>query len=170
MKPDTLEKLLLDRALGELSPEAEELLAAWCAEHPADAVAADALAATVALAREATADHAPAPALPRPTWHRAAWRPLPAEILRLAACLALGLSLGWFALPRPPVAAETVAAPGLVTVAAVDTAPRPSPSAFWSISARIAEARRDSATARPAAASSYHPAALFHFPQPEPQS
>lgn len=37
MKPESLNALLLDRELGELTPEAAELLDAWLAEHPESA-------------------------------------------------------------------------------------------------------------------------------------
>ncbi|MBE7499956.1 MAG: hypothetical protein HS113_06530 [Verrucomicrobiales bacterium] len=41
MKPESLHALLTDRELGELSPEAGELLDAWLAEHPGAAPAPD---------------------------------------------------------------------------------------------------------------------------------
>jgi ferric-dicitrate binding protein FerR (iron transport regulator) len=40
MKPESLQALLMDRELGELSAEATELLEAWLADHPAAAAAA----------------------------------------------------------------------------------------------------------------------------------
>lgn len=41
MKPESLHALLTDRELGELSPEAGELLDAWLAEHPGAAATPD---------------------------------------------------------------------------------------------------------------------------------
>ena len=53
MKAESLQALLLDRELGELSPEAAELLDAWLAEHPQSAAAAPSLRQAVAATRAA---------------------------------------------------------------------------------------------------------------------
>ena len=52
MKPDILERLLMDRALGRLDPDAEVLLAGYLANDPAAATQARELHETVSLATE----------------------------------------------------------------------------------------------------------------------
>jgi anti-sigma factor RsiW len=47
MKPESLDALLIDRELGELSPETAELLAAWLAEHPESAATVPSIHRTV---------------------------------------------------------------------------------------------------------------------------
>lgn len=157
MKPESLEALLIDRALGELSPEAAELLAEWCHEHPATTTSATTVADTIALARQTAPGIArvSGAALPAPAWlsARRHWRPT--EYLRLAAVLVLGAGLGWCL--RPQVTARPHAVPPAPTanVAAVPPATAP---AFWSISARVA-ALRANPPARPAP-----PVSLRHLP------
>lgn len=53
MKPESLNALVLDRELGELSPEAAELLDHYLAEQPESAAAARSLRGTVAATRAA---------------------------------------------------------------------------------------------------------------------
>lgn len=53
MKPESLHALLIDRELGELSPETAELLDAWVTEHPGSATAAPSIRATLETARAA---------------------------------------------------------------------------------------------------------------------
>ena len=115
MKPENLEILLLDRALGELPPAATELLDEYLTRNSDAARQADTLTATLQLARQAVA--LPRETLQRPlaldTLRRARqtqrWRGLTQEALRLAACAVLGLALGWYAhAPRPaPMLAQT---------------------------------------------------------------
>lgn len=133
MKPELLETLLLDRALGELPPAVAALLDAHLAQSPAAARRAAELDATLQLARSAVA-------VPRETprpldlarlrhAHRAARATTRrAELLRLAACLALGLAGGWLARPARSLAAR---APAVVVLAP----PRPTDPAthFWSV-------------------------------------
>ena len=108
MKPENLETLLLDRALGELPPAVMELLDEHLTRNPDAAHHADTLTATLQLARQAVA--LPHEMTQRPlemdTFRRARqtwrWRGLMRETLRLAACAVLGLTLGWYAhAPRP---------------------------------------------------------------------
>lgn len=144
MKPEMLESLLFDRALGELSPDICALLDAYLAQDAAGAVRAAELSDTLALARRAV--H-PAPGsnpraldLARLRRERRAVRSaaLRGEMLRLAACLVLGLGLGWLARPTRPSAAErarVAAAPALP--AARDTETRPH---FWSVARFAPEA------------------------------
>lgn len=50
MKPESLHALLIDRELGELPPETEELLQEWLAEHPETAAALPSIRRTLATA------------------------------------------------------------------------------------------------------------------------
>lgn len=145
MKPEHLESLLLDRELGELSPAAAALLEDYLATHPATAERAAGLKATVHLAQRALAT--PAAAAPRPLDLRAleraeraaqpvSFRP---ELYRLAACLALGLGLGWFARQSPsPTGASTLPAQPTTSLVATPAEPR---SNFWSV-ARLTASQR----------------------------
>lgn len=66
MNAETLERLMLDRALGVLPPDCESLLAAYIEKDPQAAAAGREYAATVATARGALADAVPSklPAFP----------------------------------------------------------------------------------------------------------
>ena len=156
MKPENLETLLLDRALGELPPATRELLEEYLMRNPAASRQADTLAATLQLARQAVALPPEIPQRPlemdtfrraRQTWR---WRRL---TLRLAACAVLGLALGWYAHAsrRAPVLAQT----SRPEPAAVQTIPTEASSGgavaaprFWSLAKLQAEQR-----SRPASAS-----------------
>lgn len=65
MKAESLNALLIDRELGELTPEAVELLESWLAEHPDEIQGADKLHETVRIARE-TLGHFPELGWPAP--------------------------------------------------------------------------------------------------------
>jgi anti-sigma factor RsiW len=114
MKPENLETLMLDRALGELPPAVMELLDEYLTRNPDAGRHADTLTATLQLARQAVALPPETPQRPlemdtlrraQRTWR---WRGLTQEALRLAACAVLGLALGWYAHASRP----TPAAPG----------------------------------------------------------
>jgi anti-sigma factor RsiW len=145
MKPEHLESLLLDRALGELSPAVAELLEAHLALDPVAARRAAELGTTVQLARRAVAP--PISGHPRPldvAQLRRAERAtqviaLRTEGYRLAACLALGLGLGWFARPITSVA-DSSAPLAPASTFAVTASPEPR-STFWSV-ARLAASQR----------------------------
>ncbi len=153
MKPETLEALLLDRALGELSPEVAELLEAHLDHSPEAARQADRLAATVQQARQAVAARQEAPQLPLAVGrlqqeHRAQrQRAFVWELARLAACVVLGLTLGWYgrsAREAPVVAAAPVAtrlAPPVVVAAGLPPSTA-STKDFWSL-AKLAAVQRE---------------------------
>ncbi len=103
MDTDTLERLMIDRALGGLPPDAEVLLSAYLADHPDARAIAERIEETVTSAKAALADD-------RPAW----MPPFPAETIRrgfsarrrwvfiaraagLAACvlIGVGLHLAW---------------------------------------------------------------------------
>lgn len=150
MKPEYLESLLLDRELGELSPAVAALLEDYLAGAPAAAQRAAELKATVDLARVATAP--PATPAPRPldlrALHRAAPTPPPLvfrpELFRLAACLAVGLGLGWFARPlTAPISTGGNLVPATALLASAPAEPR---SHFWSVARLTATQRLPMAT------------------------
>jgi hypothetical protein len=145
MKPDSLEALLLDRALGALAPEVDELLAEHLATDPEAAARGAALADHVALARLAVA------VTTRPNVRPPRWRPksivpfaTAREWMPLAACLALGALVGWALAPRADV---PLAATAAVPAAGEPPAVAPTRPAFWS-SARVIAAARNAAPAR----------------------
>jgi anti-sigma factor RsiW len=147
MNPETLEPLLLDRALGELSPPVAALLEEHLARDPAAAQHAAGLAETMQLARRATASptqsQALRPAADLPWFRRAArqarWRGHLVGLAKLAACLVLGLVLGRALGPESSSSAQSrpaalVAAP--VTVAAPGSHPK-----FWSLARHVPDQR-----------------------------
>jgi anti-sigma factor RsiW len=116
MKNEVLERLLIDRAVGELPPDVAELLGAYLLRDPAARKEAAQIGETLRLARLALAGQpevrltAPKPSWLAPNW---AWR--------MAACFVCGLSIGIFtmrgrnepprviaAIPSQPVAAKTI--------------------------------------------------------------
>jgi len=139
MKPETLESLLIDQALGGLSPDVDELLTAHLVLAPAAARQAGRLAATVQQAREAVAAPLAVPQRPlavgrlQSALKAQRWRVLAGEGMRLAACLALGLALGWMG-HSVRRGAPVAAAPLPVRPATAGTEPSAPPAAgFWSL-------------------------------------
>ncbi|MBI5381085.1 MAG: hypothetical protein HZA31_04225 [Opitutae bacterium] len=152
MKTENLEALLLDRALGELRPEVAELLDEHLASRPELAAQAAALADTVQTARSAVAAPTPVnlpPLVVAP--HRGElrswpWRAQSWELTKLAACVALGLAVGWAVRSGRPAAQPASSA--VATVAAPSSAS--GTSGLWSKAALLAEHRlRAEAAARP---------------------
>ncbi len=135
MNTETLENLLIDRALGQLSPDVEALLTEHLAGTPGAAQAAAELREVVALATAAMHRAAPKLELPPrfialPRWPRAR------RVLALAASFMAGAGLAFFALPgtNAPVAPAVQPTPVLAQ------APKHSPEVeralrklpFWS--------------------------------------
>jgi hypothetical protein len=155
MKQESLEVLLIDRSLGELSTEAAELLGEYLVAHPEAVIAAKELEQTLDLARDfSTRDLAPVVPSVSASWRRAAsaaryraWWP---QIAALAACLTLGMLIGWGGgvfQSNPTHEART-----LGQELARDEVTKPPRSQLWSIS-RIAEASRSQGA--PAARENY---------------
>ncbi|MBI4624122.1 MAG: hypothetical protein HY736_13015 [Verrucomicrobia bacterium] len=150
MKTEILETLLLDHALGALSPEVAALLEAHLAHDPAAARRAAELTETLRLARAAVAAPLEPPRksldverLRQAQRHqRSSTRRT--EILRLAACLLLGLGLGW--LIRITPATEEHAARPIAVAPLPALTPEP-PLHFWSI-ARIAPGASEAENSR----------------------
>ena len=147
MRPESLEALLLDHVLGQLSPEVTELLESHLARTPEAAKQADGLASTLRLARQATTLTLEAPRCPlglehlrraRVTNRR---RAVIGELVRLAACVLIGLTLGWYGhIVRKPTIAPTSVP--LAAATATPSRPREGTRVFWSI-ANFEEAQRD---------------------------
>jgi anti-sigma factor RsiW len=92
MKPDILERLLMDRALGRLDPDAEVLLTDYLNNDPAAATQARELEETVRLATEIL--RSPAPVVEMPTQiHQLVWRHRTERVLALAASFIIGVGL-----------------------------------------------------------------------------
>jgi anti-sigma factor RsiW len=92
MKPDILERLLMDRALKRLDPDTEVLLADYLAKDAAAATQARELQETVGLATEIM--RSPAPVVEMPTQiHRLVWRHRAEQVLALAASFVIGVGL-----------------------------------------------------------------------------
>jgi anti-sigma factor RsiW len=147
MKTETLEALLLDHALGELSPEVAELLETHLARNPEAARQADGLASTVQRARQALAvtQEAPRRSLAVERLRREQMtrrrRAFIWELARLAACVALGLTLGWYG--HTARKATVAATPVPPRVAAVELPATPeSANDFWSL-ANLEAAQRE---------------------------
>lgn len=147
MKTEILESLLLDHALGELSPEVAELLETHLAHDPEAARQAAGLASTVQQARKAMAITQEAPrrslAVER-LWqaqmtHRRSvfiW-----ELARLAACVVLGLTLGWYGHTARIATVAATAVPPRVAAVGLPSAPEGA-NDFWSL-ANLEAAQRE---------------------------
>lgn len=140
MNAETLEALLIDRALGQLSPEVEVLLAEHLATHPEAAHSAAELAETVALAARVL--QRPTPRLILPPRAVVPFSPRRTQrLLALAASFVAGAGAAFFALRSaasqvPPAFAQAPAPAVIVAQAApprrgeLDPAIRALP--FWS--------------------------------------
>jgi len=155
MKPETLDALLIDRALGALSPEVDELLESYLVRNPDAVRQAGSLASVVQLARTAVGGPVESTGFSPPmdrvrkalrAQRRRAFR---WELGKLAACLLLGLGVGLVsrsgggtdpgrdpaeAAVRPPIAAAE---------AAIVSGGR---NGFWSL-ANLAPGRSEQAAA-----------------------
>jgi hypothetical protein len=134
MKTETLEALLIDRALGHLTPEMDELLGEHLAANPGTARLAAELQETVTLAAAALKRPLPVLKLPPPVVTtlppRRAFRPL-----ALAASFLAGIGLTWAvtriaAPPHAPAPAPIVVSVQPASGLAIDPSVRALP--FWS--------------------------------------
>lgn len=109
MNQEIIERLVIDKASGELSPDAAALLDAWLGREPAALAQAANIDETLRLAKRALAgaeDHA----VLRPQFRSPAWL---RWTVGMAACFLAGLGLGLLPLrppmvPPPPGAFATV--------------------------------------------------------------
>jgi len=90
MKPDVLERLLMDSALRRLEPDVEALLADHLADDPAAATQAKELQSVVGLATEVIRTPSPAVELPRQI-HPLIWRHRAEQLMALAASFVVGM-------------------------------------------------------------------------------
>lgn len=147
MKTETLEALLLDHALGELSPEVAELLETHLARNPEVARQAAGLAATVQQARQAVAVTQEAPQRPLAAVRLQQERRIQRrrvfmwELARLAACVVLGLTLGWYGHTGRKATVAATPVPPQVAAVELPSAPE-SANDFWSL-ASLAAAQRE---------------------------
>lgn len=176
MKPETLTALSIDHALGAMPPDVAELFSSYLAHDPAAEATAAEWRETCRVARRATRAVPLNPAnLPPPAFIRRPATPrtpaLRAEIIRLAACLAVGLGLGWIArAPRSDdvrsIQVASVAAPTASSVFTPASSSFPPAARFWSV-ARFATA---SSPLTPRRAMSSTPSLPWTAPAPKPLS
>ena len=97
MKPDALERLLMDRALGRLEPDVETLLADFLAANLAATTQAQELQDAVQLATEVVRSPVPVAEMPNQI-RRFIWRRRAEQVLALAASFVIGVGITALAL------------------------------------------------------------------------
>jgi anti-sigma factor RsiW len=97
MKPDVIERLLLDRALGHLDPDVDALLEDYLVNDASAAAQARELQSLVHLARATVRQPVPAAAPPNQI-HRLVWRHRAEQALALAASFVIGVGITALAL------------------------------------------------------------------------
>lgn len=97
MKPDVIERLLMDRALGHLDPDVDALLSDYLANDASAATQARELQSLVHLASEAVRQQVPA-VEPPSQFHRLVWRHRTEQALALAASFVIGAGITALAL------------------------------------------------------------------------
>jgi len=135
MRPETLERLLIDRAVGELSDDVNELLDAWLAGPPNAGVE---FAETVALAQQALRPAKPV-VLPPPTYsakRHVTWR-VPVWAVGMAACFVAGLAVARLG-SHPPQLAKAEP-PARVAQAAPSSPAAPHVEVIWKSPVRMPE-------------------------------
>ncbi len=152
MDTQTLERLLIDRALGQLPPDTRELLDAWLAEHPSAKALNQAVEETVTAARSALAESPPSmvPPFPAKAIGRAGrlapgWR-MAGKAASLAACVLIGVGLhaAWKAESSqdaaPPEAVRIVR--NVQPIPFAQAAAEPESPGFWSAKRLEEQARQ----------------------------
>jgi anti-sigma factor RsiW len=124
MKSDVLERLLIDRAAGELLPDVEDLLEAHLQREPAARKEAAEIEETMRLARLALAGQPAVTVLPTARGNR-----FPAWACAMAACFVCGLSLGLLVMRARLAPAQAAIAPARETAAIMPA----DESGFWSV-------------------------------------
>lgn len=144
MDPQALERLMIDRALGALSPDTESLLGAYLAADPAAARRDAEYRRTAELAKAALRQQSVAGAVP-PLWapriqrQQAVrrWKGAAIRVAAMAACLAVGIFAGKGFAPgsgAPPVAPPSPVCNTIVLSASPSLrAAEADESGFWSI-------------------------------------
>jgi hypothetical protein len=154
MNQEILERLLIDRASGELTPDVSALLKHCLAREPALALAAKETEEALRLAKQAMTLPV-APRLPEPGFRKVAMLVYPREFsarrqaplwaLGMAACFLGGLLSGGILLSGR----QLPSAPEIAAQTSVIAKTAPAQSGFWSIDRLVAK----DAAARPVAAS-----------------
>ncbi len=136
-----LEALLLDRHLGELSPEAEELLDLYLSTHPEAGLEASKLANDVSSLRKQLAPPTVLPSeLPARRQDRTAaplWFP---RLFPLAASLTLGLFGGWLLMQRS-TPSNLILATSTPATSRLSETPYRATNSFWSAERFVAKHR-----------------------------
>jgi len=110
MNQEIIERLVIDKASGELTPDTAALLDDWLRHEPGAKAEAAEIEETLALAKRALAREEEK-AILRPKFRHAAWLPWAAG---MAACFVAGIGLGLLPLRQPmlkPPVANFAAAP-----------------------------------------------------------
>ena len=166
MDNETMERLLIDRRLGELPPDTRCLLDAYLQVSPADAAAIAEINAVIDLAAQAllpkttlTADELPPLGLSAPQVEESPGRPLSLKPqafwprpLALAASILLAFFLGtrWVQPPDAPMERDVQITDALSPASLNPQASSLDNTDFWSV-ARYAPTRGDRAPSQPAA-------------------
>ncbi|MGA2175017.1 MAG: hypothetical protein ABSH38_08565 [Verrucomicrobiota bacterium] len=100
MNQEIVERLVIDKASGELTPDAAALLEAWLEREPGAKAGAAEIDETLRLAKRALGG-AEEHAVLRPKFRSPAW---PRWAAGMAACFLAGLGLGLLPLRQPTVA------------------------------------------------------------------
>ena len=156
MNEETLDRLLLDRALGVSSPELDALLEAYLQRDPAAAARAGEFDTATDLAREVLKD---APAATLPPFPAAAVRQaertrrqlvLVRNVASLAAAVLLGVGVGAWSMRESTEMQPAPAPPSAVTFVKADAAKGPvgDTGGFWSRQ-RLFENLREGKRPRP---------------------
>ncbi len=146
IKQEVLERLLIDRALGEMSPEVETLLAEYLSREPASLDETREVSQAVELARRAFAVPEETPRTPRLRVGgeaRFLWR-VGARAAALAACALIGLGVGfWLFGGRRAVEKTVEIRPAVIAATEIpEQATDTGGSRFWSIRRLYEAARR----------------------------
>ena len=134
MDQNTIESLLTEQALNELSPDVEDLLEAYLADHPEFQETAEAIRRTAELGQKAVSVPMPSdlPPFPRRQIQQAAersrWKHIGQWGFSTAASILIGIGIGTFFIQKQPVyePAQLYAQPSANT-SGLDSA-----RAFWS--------------------------------------
>jgi hypothetical protein len=142
MKPETIESLLMDQSLEQLSPDVEELLDAYIAEHPQYQQTALSFRQSAALAKQAVSYETTNELPPFPKERiihveaTGRWKLFYKWGLSAAACLLIGALVGVSLTQRQEMSKQKILTNGSMLAAKMQTVPDTrgleSARAFWS--------------------------------------
>jgi anti-sigma factor RsiW len=119
MNPELLERLLIDRAFGQLSSDVVALLSEHISKNPEIAKLADELDEIITLAATATKRSMPRPTLPTPI-RGLFWRERAGQMLRMAASFAAGAGIVLFGMRTSSSRPESAAVSDTARTAQVE--------------------------------------------------